>query len=68
MVLWIYLHFPHLQLDALFGNNQEHPVVIVESQRCRIIQYNETAEQQGIKPNMGLGSAASLCHDLQVHP
>ncbi|WP_407531255.1 Y-family DNA polymerase [Vibrio parahaemolyticus] len=68
MVLWIYLHFPHLQLDALFGNNQEHPVVIVENQRCRIIQYNETAEQQGIKPNMGLGSAASLCHDLQVHP
>lgn len=52
MVLWIYLHFPRLQLDALFGNNQEHPVVIVESQRCRIIQYNEPAEQQGIKPNM----------------
>lgn len=48
MVLWIYLHFPHLQLDALFGNNQEHPVVIVESQRCRIIQYNETAEQQAL--------------------
>ncbi|EOD9421179.1 DNA polymerase Y family protein [Vibrio campbellii] len=68
MVLWIYLHFPRLQLDALFGDNQEQPVVIVESQRCRIIQYNEIAEQQGIKPNMGLGSAASLCRDLQVHP
>ncbi|MGI9949956.1 Y-family DNA polymerase [Vibrio hyugaensis] len=68
MALWIYLHFPRLQLDALFGDNQEQPVVIVESQRCRIIQYNEIAEQQGIKPNMGLGSAASLCRDLQVHP
>ncbi|WP_196351718.1 Y-family DNA polymerase, partial [Vibrio campbellii] len=68
MVLWIYLHFPRLQLDALFGDNQEQPVVIVESQRCRIIQYNEIAEQQGIKTNMGLGSAASLCRDLQVHP
>ncbi|YCO04690.1 Y-family DNA polymerase [Vibrio sp. VNB-15] len=68
MSVWIYLHFPRLQLDALFGDNQEQPVVIVESQRCRIIQYNEMAEQQGIKPNMGLGSAASLCRDLQVHP
>ncbi|MGR5057909.1 Y-family DNA polymerase [Vibrio rotiferianus] len=68
MTLWIYLHFPRLQLDALFGDNQEQAVVIVESQRCRIIQYNEIAEQQGIKTNMGLGSAASLCRDLQVHP
>ncbi|WP_203343256.1 Y-family DNA polymerase [Vibrio diabolicus] len=68
MALWIYLHFPRLQLDALFGDNQEQPVVIVESQRCQIIQYNEIAEQQGIKPGMGLGSAASLCRDLQVHP
>jgi protein ImuB len=68
MALWIYLHFPRLQLDALFGDNQEQPVVIVESQRCQILQYNEIAEQQGIKPGMGLGSAASLCRDLQVHP
>ncbi|MFH4600167.1 Y-family DNA polymerase [Vibrio diabolicus] len=68
MALWIYLHFPRLQLDALFGDNQAQPVVIVESQRCQIIQYNEIAEQQGIKPGMGLGSAASLCRDLQVHP
>ncbi|ANQ26759.1 DNA polymerase Y family protein [Vibrio natriegens] len=68
MSLWIYLHFPRLQLDTLFSGNQEQPVVIVESQRCRIIQYNDVAEQQGIKLNMGLGSAASLCRDLQVHP
>lgn len=68
MSLWIYLHFPRLQLDTLFGDNQEQPVVIVESQRGRIIQYNDIAEQQGIKPNMGLGSAASLCRGLQVHP
>ncbi len=68
MSLWIYLHFPRLQLDTLFGDNQEQPVVIVESQRSRIIQYNDIAEQQGIKPDMGLGSAASLCRDLQVHP
>lgn len=68
MSLWIYLHFPRLQLDTLFGDNQELPVVIVESQRGRIIQYNDIAEQQGIKPNMGLGSAASLCRGLQVHP
>ncbi|BDR13003.1 DNA polymerase Y family protein [Vibrio sp. STUT-A11] len=68
MSLWIYLHFPRLQLDTLFGDTQEQPVVIVENQRCRIIQYNDIAEQQDIKLNMGLGSAASLCRDLQVHP
>ncbi|WP_321283108.1 DNA polymerase Y family protein [uncultured Vibrio sp.] len=68
MSLWIYLHFPRLQLDTLFGDTQEQPVVIVENQCCRIIQYNDIAEQQGIKLNMGLGSAASLCRDLQVHP
>lgn len=68
MSLWIYLHFPRLQLDALFSDDQEQPVVIVESQRGRIIQYNDIAQQQGIKPDMGLGSAASLCRDLQVHP
>jgi len=68
MTLWIYLHFPRLQLDALFGDNQEQPVVIVESQHCRVLQSNDIAEQHGIKPNMGLGSAASLCRDLQVHP
>ncbi|MDF2154234.1 DNA polymerase Y family protein [Vibrio sp. CAU 1672] len=68
MALWIYLHFPRLQLDALFGDNQTQPVVIVESQRCRIIQCNDIAERHGIKLNMGLGSAASLCRDLQVHP
>nr|WP_321281546.1 DNA polymerase Y family protein [uncultured Vibrio sp.] len=68
MSLWIYLHFPRLQLDTLFGDTQEQPVVIVENQRCCIIQYNDIAEQQGIKLNMGLGSAASLCRDLQVHP
>ncbi len=68
MSLWIYLHFPRLQLDTLFGDNPDQPVVIVESQRYRIIQCNNIAEQHGIKPNMGLGSAASLCRDLQVHP
>ena len=68
MSLWIYLHFPRLQLDALFAENQTQPVVIVESQRCRIIQYNDEAKRQGIKLGMGLGSAASLCRDLQVHP
>ncbi len=68
MSLWVYLHFPRLQLDSLFGDNQEQPVVIVESQRCRIVQCNDIAQQQGVKLNMGLGSAASLCRDLQVHP
>lgn len=68
MSLWIYLHFPCLQLDTLFSDHQAQPVVIVESQRCRITQCNDIAKQQGVKPDMGLGSAASLCRDLQVYP
>jgi protein ImuB len=67
MTLWIYLHFPHLQLDSLFT---QHPVslVIVDQQNHRIAQANQLALAQGVKLGMSLGSAAMLCDSLQVHP
>lgn len=68
MQLWIYLHFPTLQLDALYAESINQPLVIVDNKRCQIVQCNTAASEQGIQKGMGLGSASALCHQLQVHP
>ncbi|CAM4343164.1 Y-family DNA polymerase [Vibrio agarivorans] len=78
MVLWIYLHFPRLQLDALFthqaneaqvqGEEKEHPTVVVETRHHNIVQANDAALADGVKVGMGLGSASALCPKLNVHP
>ncbi|WP_162046012.1 Y-family DNA polymerase [Vibrio taketomensis] len=79
MQLWLYLHFPTLQLDALFaGQNQAQPdsvneddnaaIVVVDGRRFQIVQANFVALELGIQCGMGLGSASALCHQLQVHP
>ena len=65
MTLWLYLNFPTLQLDTLFSTSEELPICILEKQH--IVQMNQTAQKRGLKLGMGLGSAASLCSDLQVH-
>ncbi|WED23274.1 DNA polymerase Y family protein [Vibrio sp. JC009] len=65
-MLWLYLHFPRLQLDTLFSDIREVPLCIMD--KHTIIQVNDIAEKAGIKTGMGLGSAASLCNNLQVHP
>lgn len=68
MQQWIYLHFPTLQLDALYSEHTSQPLVIVDSKRFQIVQCNAAASEQGIQNGMGLGSASALCHQLQVHP
>jgi len=73
MQLWLYLHFPTLQLDALFSETSltqphEQAIVIVDGQRFQIVQANQHALKLGIQLGMGLGSASALCHELQVHP
>lgn len=73
MLLWLYLHFPTLQLDTLFHNKDSNhdadvAVAIVDGRRHEVIQANQYALEQGVKLGMGLGSAAALCQDLQVHP
>lgn len=68
MTLWLYLHFPVLQLDALYSAHEDEPIIIVEAKKNAIVQFNKAASAQGIKLGMGLGTAASLCGDLLVYP
>lgn len=71
--LWLYLHFPHLQLDTLSGSFDKSadkvlPLVILEQKSNKVIQLNAAAYETGIRLDMGLGSAAALAQDLLVHP
>ncbi|WP_462174377.1 Y-family DNA polymerase [Pseudoalteromonas xiamenensis] len=75
MALWLYLHFPQLQLDSVFpqvdevsGQQMESPIVIVAGKRNEVVQANAVAKQIGIKLGMGLGAAAALSRALVVHP
>ncbi|TLU64815.1 DNA polymerase Y family protein [Thalassotalea litorea] len=65
-MLWLYLHFPSLQLDSLYQTDNALPVAIVHGRKSDVVQRNENAKKSGIKIGMGLGSAAALCPDLQV--
>ena len=70
MLLWLYLHFPTLQMDTLFhqDNDNDLALAIVDGRKHTIVQLNQKAAKQGLQLGMGLGSAAALCQDLQVHP
>ena len=71
--LWLYLHFPNLQLDALF--QQQHldtqtkqPIIILNTNSNNIVQLNQAASAEGIKAGMGLATAAALAPHLNVIP
>ncbi|WP_087016274.1 Y-family DNA polymerase [Thaumasiovibrio subtropicus] len=79
MTLWLYLHFPSLQLESLFAQQRgqgapeadrllTEAVIVVDGKRHEIVQMNSAAVAAGVKLGMGLGTAASLCPDLQVIP
>ncbi|WP_440905268.1 Y-family DNA polymerase [Catenovulum sp. SX2] len=67
MIVWLYLHFPSLQLDTLFKDS-DIPLAIVHNKNHQIVQLNTISAQSGIQLGMGLGTAAALCRDLQIHP
>lgn len=83
MEFWLYLYFPQLQLDkllllqntttALSGQGKNHhldltaPLAIVGADH-QLLQLNSAARQAGLALGMGLASAASLCHQLQLVP
>lgn len=72
MALWLYLHFPALQLDSLYQENdkaskEQGPcVVVVEGRRNQVVQASAAAYACGIKLGMGLASAATLNNAIQV--
>ncbi|MCL9783608.1 DNA polymerase Y family protein [Vibrio sp. S4M6] len=68
MQLWLYLHFPRLQLESLFSEHCDQPMAIVDEKTHCIVQMNASAKEQGLQLAMGLGSSAALCSDLKVHP
>lgn len=71
--LWIYLHFPQLQLNLLEANNSSDaiactlPRAIVDTATNRLCQVNAAAIQHGLALNSGLASASILCSELQLH-
>lgn len=73
MALYLYLRFDALQLDNLLANSPDGTALVnlpcaVVDNRHQLVQLNLLAQQQGLKVGMSLGSAAALCHNLQVVP
>ncbi|MDK2594605.1 Y-family DNA polymerase [Pseudoalteromonas obscura] len=68
MALWLYLHFPQLQLDNLHAQGmQVPPTIIVSGKNHSVIQLNRSAQQLGVRKGMGLGAAAAMSSSLCVH-
>ncbi|PPC79358.1 nucleotidyltransferase [Pokkaliibacter plantistimulans] len=70
-MLWLYLHFPRLQLETLYQPERQEEgrlpaIVVLDAQHNRVVQINQVASAAGIQLGMGLGTAASLSQELQV--
>lgn len=60
--LWIFIHFPQLQLDLLErSNDTASETAVININSNQICQLNQQAKQAGVKKGMGLASA-SLMH------
>lgn len=66
--LWLYLHFPCLQMDCQFSDEQGQAIIILDAKDNKTLQLNQAAKNEGIKPGMGLGTATALSHQLRVEP
>ncbi|MGQ8364153.1 Y-family DNA polymerase [Glaciecola sp. 1036] len=71
--LWLYLHFPMLQLNVLEQSQVsetqdiDKPRAIYQSTNNQIVQVNQAAFNQGIRIGMGLAKASLLFSDLALH-
>ncbi|MDO3382258.1 Y-family DNA polymerase [Gilvimarinus algae] len=65
-MLWLYLHFPALQLNSLAPTEQPRALVCERSHT--LVQLNGPARAAGLTPAMGLAMASSLCRQLEVIP
>lgn len=68
MNLWLYLHFPALQLDSLLQERTVQPLAVLDKPTNTLVQVNAEAADQGVEIGMDLASAAALCRDLQWVP
>ncbi|MDK1287336.1 Y-family DNA polymerase [Pseudoalteromonas umbrosa] len=67
-MLWLYLHFPQLQLDGLLvQDDQLVPTIIVSGRNNMVMQLNASAHKLGVKRGMGLGAASSMSASLNVY-
>ncbi|MDO3386336.1 DNA polymerase Y family protein [Gilvimarinus sp. SDUM040013] len=69
-MLWLYIHFPALQLDSLptAPNETPCPRAIVCERHFTVLQLNTEAEASGLHLGMGMALACSLNRELQVLP
>ncbi|WP_341937165.1 Y-family DNA polymerase [Marinimicrobium sp. C2-29] len=68
-MLWLYFEFPRLQLETQYPDRDKAPpLAVVKESDNRLVQVNEPASQQGVKRDMGLATAATLCRDIQLLP
>ena len=74
-MLWLYIDFYALQLDALLltqdakvrhEDAEPDVLVLVDAKLNRVVQLNDAATKQGLKVGMGIATAVSLYHDVQV--
>ena len=67
-MLWLYLHFPQLQLDGLLAqDDQLAPTIIVSGSNNTVVQLDVSAHELGVKQGMGLGAASSMSTSLNVY-
>lgn len=69
--IWLYLHFPQLQLDCLLAQHStsaDIAMVVVNPSQMQVMQLNQIAYAVGICKGMSLGAAATLDSTLAVHP
>lgn len=61
-MLWLYLHFPRLQLDQIerLHPEQTGPKVIIDTADNSVRQLSTSAAKSGVKPGMGLAEVTSI--------
>lgn len=65
-MLWLYLHFPALALDALLADDPADGYWVLLDDGNRVVQANAAALATGVCPGMALAEALTLCDALQA--
>ena len=68
--LWLCLHLPRLGLEHWLKSDPEGGGALPRalSEEGRLCQLNAHAQARGLKPQMALSTALSICQDLHVRP